>query len=120
MKPNPIALPHGFSLKNKTTENPQKLKEVCQEFESFFIYYMLKTMRQTVPKSDLLGGGMAKEIYTSMLDEQLAQKVAKAGGIGLAKILLRQFEKAKVGNSAEQIHKMDDSLNRLEKGGKQI
>ncbi|MCD6320206.1 MAG: rod-binding protein [Candidatus Desulfofervidaceae bacterium] len=83
---------------------PVALKQACQEFESFFIYYMLKVMRQTVPKVDLIDGGLAKEIYTSLLDEQLAKKVSEGGGIGLAKLLLRQFTQNQVLNSVSPEH----------------
>lgn len=63
------------------------LKVACQQFESLFLGLMLKEMRETIPKSELLGAGQAEEIYTSMLDTQLSQELAQKGGIGLATII---------------------------------
>lgn len=71
----------------ETGQDPKEIKAVCQEFESLFLNYMLKEMRSTVPKSDLLDGGQAERIYTSMFDERLSQELAQKGGIGLAQML---------------------------------
>lgn len=70
----------------------QRLNKACSAFESLFIHYMLKEMRATVNKSGLMDGGQGEEIYTSMLDARLAENLAERGGIGLASILMRQFE----------------------------
>jgi flagellar protein FlgJ len=74
-----------------TSKNDAKLRDACAEFESLFIFYLLKEMRATVPKSGFIGGGRAEEIYTSMLDSQLAKQVSAKGGIGLSTILLDQL-----------------------------
>jgi len=52
--------------------------------EAMFLDYMLKVMRQTVPKGELDLESPATEIYRGMLDTETAQKAARAGGIGLA------------------------------------
>jgi len=97
VKINTVLTQIDKSINSKDIKNDQQaLKQACQEFESFFIYYMLKVMRQTVPKVDLIDGGLAKEIYTSLFDEQLAQKVSEGGGIGLAKLLLKQFTRNQI------------------------
>ena len=69
----------------------RQLQQTCQEFESYFLAYLLKSMRKTVPKSDLLGGGLADEIYHSMLDEKLAENIAHAGGVGIGRLLYQQL-----------------------------
>jgi flagellar protein FlgJ len=63
------------------------LKVACQQFESLFLSLTLKEMRETIPKSEFLGGGQAEEIYNSMLDAQLSNELAQKGGIGLAVII---------------------------------
>lgn len=68
-----------------------RLKDACAELESLFIYYMLKEMRATVPKTELLSGGRAEEIYSSMMDVQVAKELSQNGGIGLSSILLNQL-----------------------------
>lgn len=72
-------------------EGQKELRRAAAEFESLFINQMLKSMRETVAKSELFHGGNAEEIYTSMLDTELSKSMAKAGGIGLADMLLKQF-----------------------------
>lgn len=68
-----------------------KLRDVCAEFESLFLQYMLKGMRATIPVGKDGGMGHSREMYTSMMDEQLARELAKGGGIGLADVLFRQI-----------------------------
>jgi flagellar protein FlgJ len=67
-----------------------KFKKAATEFESFFIFYMLKTMRQAVPKSGLLDTRHA-DTFLSLLDQEVAGLAAKRGGFGLAKALENQL-----------------------------
>jgi len=76
---------------NLADNHDGELRKACAEFESLFIFYLLKEMRATVPKSGFIGGGRAEEIYTSMLDSQLAKEMSSKGGIGLSTILLDQL-----------------------------
>jgi len=68
-----------------------RLEDACRQMESLFLGYLLKEMRATVPRSGLINGGMAEEIFTSMLDQALAGEMAGRGGIGLATILMNQL-----------------------------
>ena len=69
------------------------LKKATKEFEAFFLSYMLKTMRESVPKDGLLSGGKGEEIYTSMLDEALSKQMSERGGIGIGELMLKQMGK---------------------------
>jgi flagellar protein FlgJ len=81
-----------LNINNNAKDNKQnkEIREICQDFESVFISYILKSMRKTIPNSNL-GDSSSQEIYTSMMDEELARNVAKGSGIGLADVLFRQF-----------------------------
>jgi Rod binding domain-containing protein len=70
------------------------LKSACEGMEALFIGHMLGEMRKTVPKSDFLSGGHAEEIYTSLMDAELAKKMAGAGGLGLSSVLLEQLSRS--------------------------
>jgi len=72
-------------------EDSARLKEACSELESLFIYYLLKEMRAAVPKSGLIGGGSTEEMYTSMLDLQMAKEIASKREIGISSALLDQL-----------------------------
>ena len=69
----------------------EKLDGAIADFEAFFIFYMLKTMRETVQKTGLLGGGMQEEMYTALLDQEIAKGIAAGGGIGVGKLLRDQL-----------------------------
>ena len=73
-----------------TSAERAAMKKAATEFESFFLYYMLKTMRQAVPKGKLLDSKVG-ETYLGMLDQEVANQAAKQGGFGLAKSIERQF-----------------------------
>ncbi|MGB8427457.1 MAG: rod-binding protein, partial [Desulfobacterales bacterium] len=73
------------------TENGGHLKKACAEFEALFINQLLKELRATVEKSGLMDGGQAEEVYTGMMDAEIARDLASKGGIGLAAILYRQL-----------------------------
>jgi flagellar protein FlgJ len=73
-------------------ENGGRLREACSEFEALFINLLLKELRATVGKSGLMDGGRAEEVYTGMMDTEMARDLAAKGGIGLAAILYRQLE----------------------------
>jgi flagellar protein FlgJ len=72
-------------------ETDPALREACVQMESLFIHHLLKEMRATIHKSGFIGGGRAEEIYTSMLDAEMALKISKTRGIGLAEMLLHQL-----------------------------
>jgi flagellar protein FlgJ len=67
------------------------LRSACSAMESLFINYLLKEMRVTIDKSGFISGGRAEEIYTSLMDYELAQKISDRKGIGLADILFKQL-----------------------------
>ena len=71
----------------------QKLVKVSKDFESIFLGYLLKTMREAVPKSDFFGHTRDEEIFGSMRDEEMAKNMAQGGGIGLAKMMVAQLKK---------------------------
>lgn len=79
--------------KNKGNDDI-KMREVCQEFESVFVSYLLQSMRKTV-QNNAEGDGFSREVYTSMMDEEIAKIVAKGPGIGLADTLYRQLSSKK-------------------------
>jgi Rod binding domain-containing protein len=82
-----------------TSAERAAMKKAATEFESFFLYYMLKTMRQAVPKGGLLNSKVG-ETYMGMLDQEVANQAAKQGGFGLAKSIERQFYPPLPGSSS--------------------
>lgn len=63
-------------------------KKVSQDFEALMVGMMMKSMRETVGKDKLTGGGHGEEVYSSMLDQEYAAaSVKRGGGLGLAKLI---------------------------------
>ncbi len=68
-----------------------KLHQAAEHFESLFVQTLMKTMRQTVPTSELTGGG-EMDTYKQMLDEAMADRIGGSGGLGIAEMVTRQYE----------------------------
>jgi Rod binding domain-containing protein len=101
-------LKDGIALNqpNKIFENPKKLKETAQQFESFFVQKLLEEMDKTVDREDsLFHGGAAEDQFRSLLHEEMAKTVSqlpsegatfgKASpptGLGVAALIYQQAE----------------------------
>jgi flagellar protein FlgJ len=68
-----------------------ELRDACRQMESLFIHHLFKEMRATIHKSGFISGGRAEEIYTSMMDAEMAAKISTRGGIGLSEMMLHQL-----------------------------
>ncbi len=67
------------------------LKKASQEFESIFIAYLLKVMRNTIEESGLTEGGFGKEIYTELFDQEMSRSIAQHGALGISDLLYRRL-----------------------------
>ena len=86
--------PRGIdALRLKAKTDPKgAIKETARQFEALLMNSMLKSMRETVAKDGMFDSEQTR-LYTSMLDEQLSQSMAKRG-IGIAEVLARQLTPA--------------------------
>ena len=97
---NPIS---SLNLDGKLLSNPsspnqrgargddEKLKKACMDLEALFIHQILKSMRQTLPKSGLIGGGSGEEIFQSLFDQELSRSLTQRNGMGLGQMIYRQM-----------------------------
>lgn len=69
----------------------QELMEACRGFEAIFMNKLWQEMRSTVPRDGYLHS-QEEEFYVSLFDQELADKMADAGGVGLADMLFRQLQ----------------------------
>jgi len=80
------------SLKAEAASAPNKaIEEVASQFEALFIQQMMKSMRDAVPKSDLMNSNHL-ETYEAMADQQMAVSLSQQGGIGIARMLVEQMQ----------------------------
>ena len=89
-----------------------KLKKACQGFESIFLFHLLRTMRSTIPKDELLEDGLGNDIFTSIMDEELSKKISQTQGLGIADMLYKEFSKVKPDATAQEKDKVVH-LNRI-------
>jgi flagellar protein FlgJ len=82
-------------------KDKEKLKESCQEFEAVFLNIVFKEMKDTVPQSQLVEQSNAREIFQSMLDDEMMNKVSKGYGIGISDQLYDAMSK-KIDNLYEK------------------
>ena len=75
----------------KAAVDDKKLRKVCRDMESMFMNMLLTSMRETVPEGGLIEKSSGEKIMQSMLDQELSNNMAKAGGIGIADMLHRQL-----------------------------
>ena len=90
--PSGLALdPRGLErLRTEAGSAPDKaVREAAKQFEVLFVNMLLKSMREAAPQDGPLDSDQTR-MYTSMLDQQLAQSMASRG-IGLADIMARQL-----------------------------
>jgi flagellar protein FlgJ len=79
----------GDLKRSSKSGSPEALKGAATQFESVFINMMMKSMREATPQDGMMDSQETRT-YTSMLDQQMSQKLAKRG-IGLADVLVRQL-----------------------------
>ena len=69
----------------------EELEKATQQFEALLLNMMIREMRKTVPEATLFPDSMAKELFTDMLDEKIADSMAERGGIGISRMLFDQL-----------------------------
>ena len=81
----------GPATKKTVIDRNSELYKASLDFESLFIKQMLDVMRKTIHKEDdMLGGGLGQDVYTDMLYNEYAKKMAATAQFGLADIIYRQ------------------------------
>jgi flagellar protein FlgJ len=74
-----------------------KLWKACQDFESLFMGYIIKSMEKTLPEGSLSGSGISDMMFHQVMGSALSE----GGGVGLAELLYRDLQIKHTQNSAE-------------------
>jgi flagellar protein FlgJ len=102
---NPVAT--ASSAVDLTSESDQQSSqeqaralEAAKQFESLLLHSMLKSMRKTILQE---GTSNQRAIYDDMLDQQMAEVLVDAGGLGVAEQLMSQLtgKQSSASDSAE-------------------
>lgn len=111
----PMYVDPGLTIRSGPLDphvNPQKLQDTAearrqmvkagQQFEAYFISYLLKVMRETVPEGTI--SNKQGSYFYSFYDEEIGKRAAESGGIGIAKMVQeytdKYFSSAPMGHSS--------------------
>ena len=72
-------------------DKTDKLYELCSELETFLIKNLIKGMRSTVQKTNLIDTGFAGEVYEDMLYDEYAKTYSKNANFGFAEMAYREL-----------------------------
>lgn len=72
------------TISDEELQNREQIKKLSEEFEAIFLEIVLKSMRDSIQKSELIDGGNGEEIFRSMLDTEYAKSLASQRSTGLA------------------------------------
>jgi flagellar protein FlgJ len=73
------------------TDPTQSMRVVAQQFESLFLNILMKSMRST-SQGGIFDNDQSR-MYTELMDQQFAQKIAAGKGLGIADMLLAQMKR---------------------------
>jgi Rod binding domain-containing protein len=81
------------ALRSKAQQHSDKaLQETATQFEAMFIQEMLKSMRATVEKNDLMGSDVEDQ-FTQMYDRELSVSLAKRNTMGVADMIIKAVQR---------------------------
>lgn len=104
---------------NYSQNKSQKLKKACDDFEALFLSKMFESMRESVPDGGLIKKNQGEQIFTQMLDSQIAQDFSKNQSTGLSDMLYNSMSKyagIKDLNNTETKNTLDKNDNKISKG----
>ena len=94
-------------------------RETAQQFEAMFIQMMMKSMRESVMKSEL-SENAPLDTYQSMFDKEVSMSLAKRNSMGLADMLVKNLEQnqANLATTADILKQRQDpaAFNAAAKG----
>jgi len=67
------------------------LFEVCLELETILVQNLIRSMRNTIQRTNLIDTGFAGEIYEDMLFDEHAKTLTRNAGFGLAEMAYREL-----------------------------
>jgi peptidoglycan hydrolase FlgJ len=73
------------------TDSKGALRQTAQQFEALFLQMTMKSMRESVVKSDLIESNTTDQ-FESMFDKEVSVQLSKRNSMGLADMLVKSLE----------------------------
>ncbi len=89
----PAAGLQASGLPVATPAQRRKISDAAQAFEAQMLSSLIQPMFKGTVASAPFGGGDAEEAYSSFMTDAIAKQTVKAGGIGLAPVVMREMLK---------------------------
>ncbi|HTX18020.1 MAG TPA: transglycosylase SLT domain-containing protein [Bacteroidota bacterium] len=93
MPVSPTIAPSAKAAAHGVTDAASKarLQKAVKQFESLFVEYMLKSMRSTVPKSDMDKDDYGGDMMEGMFDMELSKHISANSNLGIGEMLYRKL-----------------------------
>ena len=85
------------SLTDGHIKTEDEARKAGEEFESMFLGQMLSHMFAGIETNEMFGGGHGETMMRSMLVDEYAKEMTRAGGIGIADAVTREILKIQEG-----------------------
>jgi Rod binding domain-containing protein len=110
---NPMAAPQAIQPGAAVGASSAKEQKALKELEHYFAFTLLQEMRKSVPKTGMLDGGQAQQMYEEMLDDAMSGNMAASGQLGVSHMLEQQL---RIADLQKKIHgsgvRVDGSTSR--------
>ncbi len=107
---NPISNPPKAVPGTIPEHTKAKLQAAARDFESLFVGYMLKTMRQTTSTDEMFGESFGGDILDGLFDMELARQMSKNSSVGIAEMLYRKMTGESLPNTAPAVRAPKSAL----------
>ena len=101
------------------TDAKGAIRETAQQFEALFLQMMMKSMRESIVKSEL-SESTTMETFEGMFDKEVSVQLAKKNSVGLADMLVKNLEQqqANIATTADILKQRQDpaAFNAAAKG----
>lgn len=97
-------------LKGQARQNAKgAIRETAQQFEALFLQMMMKSMRESIVKSDMSESN-TMETFEGMFDKEVSVQLAKKNSMGLADMLVKNLEQqqANIATTADILKQRQD------------
>jgi peptidoglycan hydrolase FlgJ len=85
------------------------LQKTARQLEGVFVDQLFKAMRETVPHDGYLDGGSGEDMFTSMLDEKVADQAPAQWNDPLAAAIVRQLQTRRPAAAAAAAARVPDA-----------
>ncbi|MDE3118661.1 MAG: rod-binding protein [Nitrospirota bacterium] len=86
----------------KSNRSEAEIKQAAKELDAYFISYLMKTMRETVPKKGLLPNKGGEQFYY-FYDMEIGRLAAERGGLGFGAMVIEDMARQRPADSQKNL-----------------